>query len=172
MTDEQRSQRGWIGDPNPSYLLWRGTRMARMLSRPAFRRRAVVAIAFASLLCALASCEEPKPARPTAPSDAPRECAGQPCCGDPPRPCGEVIQERNQKFEGSACKSACDCGGTGMDCNQGRCMFGTVAVFCCGACPAHVPPDQVCWNRDGTTSTCRPPASSDAAHRPAPPPTE
>jgi hypothetical protein len=119
--------------------------------------------ALASLLAIVSACDgkaaqsPPSPSAPSRPllaepkpAATPRECSGQPCCGDPPRPCGEVIEDAT----GRACKTACDCGAQGLACHQGACASGTVAVFCCDTCPEGAPPGQVCQRRDGRTGTC------------------
>jgi hypothetical protein len=131
----------------------------------------VLFLALASLLAVLSACDgqaaqsPPAPSTPSAsppsrpltarpaPAAIPRECSGQPCCGDPPRPCGEVIEDAS----GRACKTACDCGTQGLACLQGACVSGTVAVFCCDTCPKDAPRGQVCQQRDGRIGKCRKP---------------
>ena len=51
------------------------------------------------------------------------------------------------------CTTACDCP-PGRTCHEGACLSGTVALFCCDACPPQAPPAQTCQYRDGTFATC------------------
>jgi hypothetical protein len=51
------------------------------------------------------------------------------------------------------CKTPCDCK-PGYDCASGQCLSGTVAVFCCNACPPTAPPGQGCVHPDGRRDSC------------------
>lgn len=101
------------------------------------------------------ACEQPPGAAPPPvaappPAEVVRECATQPCCGDPPRPCGAVIDDA----VGKPCTTACDCSFPGLACHEGACRSGSEAVFCCGACPAHAPAAQRCQRPDGSYARC------------------
>lgn len=116
------------------------------------RNRALVVYLLVFLVGCDARTPDAKDAKETkdAKDASPRECGGQPCCGDPPRPCGEVIDSA----KGRACTTACDCEFPGLACNEGKCASGTEAVFCCDACPKHVPAAQGCQHPDGRFATC------------------
>lgn len=51
------------------------------------------------------------------------------------------------------CETACDCE-PGFDCLNGECLSGTVAVYCCDACPPEAPPTQACVHPDGRRTSC------------------
>jgi len=52
-----------------------------------------------------------------------------------------------------ACTTACDCR-AGLACHEHECLSGTVAVYCCDACPPEAPAMQGCQHRDGRMTTC------------------
>ncbi|MBX3247768.1 MAG: hypothetical protein KF901_11365 [Myxococcales bacterium] len=82
---------------------------------------------------------------------APTECSTQPCCGEPPRPCGEVIEEA----VGAACVTACDCRFPGLACREGRCRSGAEAIYCCTACPERAAGSR-CQRVGGSFGVCGP----------------
>jgi hypothetical protein len=59
---------------------------------------------------------------------------------------GEPARDRS-------CRTACDCD-PGLSCHAGQCLSGTIAMFCCDACPPEAPAQQQCEHRDGRTSVC------------------